>query len=104
MDLTESMDSGPRKILDTAVKMGVPRHAPGLNPGSGISLGSATISPVDMANSYGTIADGGTAKKWFVISKVTDSNGRSEYKAPKKTSARSPRTSTATSATPCSRW
>jgi membrane peptidoglycan carboxypeptidase len=38
-----------------------------------------------MANAYGTIADGGKAKKWYVISKVTDSNGRSEYKAPSTT-------------------
>ena len=81
VDLTESMSNGPRKILDTAVKMGVPRSAPGLKPTSGISLGSATISPVDMANAYGTIADGGTAKKWYVISKVTDGNGAKQFTA-----------------------
>jgi membrane peptidoglycan carboxypeptidase len=84
-DLTASMSNGPQKIMDTAVKMGIPKDAPGLKPYPGIALGSATISPIDMANSYGTIADGGKAKKWYVISKVTDSNGRSEYKAPSTT-------------------
>ncbi len=31
-DLTASMDNGPQKIMDTAVKMGIPRDAPGLKP------------------------------------------------------------------------
>ena len=64
--------------------MGVPATAPGLEPVAGISLGSATISPVDMANSYGTIADGGRAKKWYVIYKVTSAEGSVRYKAPTK--------------------
>jgi membrane peptidoglycan carboxypeptidase len=84
VDMTESMSGGPRKILDMAVAMGVPRGAPGLSPGAGISLGSATISPVDMANAYGTIADGGRAKSWYAISKVTDSSGTTRYQAPSK--------------------
>jgi membrane peptidoglycan carboxypeptidase len=81
-DLTASMDKGPQKIMGAAVKMGIPRDAPGLKPYPGIALGSATVSPIDMANAYGTIADGGKVKKWYVISKVTDSNGRREYKVP----------------------
>ena len=84
VDLTESMEDGPRKILDMAVRMGVPRTAAGLQPFPGISLGSATVSPIDMANSYGTIADGGRAKKWFVIERVTDQDGTRQYTAPKK--------------------
>jgi membrane peptidoglycan carboxypeptidase len=84
VDLTQSMDKGPQKILDMAVKMGIPRSAPGLDPVAGISLGSATVSPVDMANAYGTIADGGRAKAWYAISKVTDSSGTTRYRAPTK--------------------
>src|SRR4051812_39099455 len=85
VDLTQSMDKGPQKILDMAVKMGVPRDAPGLRPVSGISLGSATVSPVDMANAYGTIADGGRAKQWYAITKVTDDTGAKRYQAPRQT-------------------
>jgi membrane peptidoglycan carboxypeptidase len=44
MDLTMSMRNGPEKILRSAVDMGVPRHAPGLVPQTGIALGSATVS------------------------------------------------------------
>jgi membrane peptidoglycan carboxypeptidase len=84
VDMTESMRDGPRKIRDMAVAMGVPRSAPGLEPGAGISLGSATISPVEMANAYGTIADGGRAKSWYAISKVTDPSGTKRYQAPTK--------------------
>ncbi|MEO5710564.1 MAG: transglycosylase domain-containing protein [Nocardioidaceae bacterium] len=84
VDLTESMDNGPEKIKVMAVKMGVPSNAPGLEPVAGISLGSATISPVDMANSYGTIADGGKAKAWYVINKVASAEGKALYRAPKK--------------------
>ena len=84
VDLTQAMDNGPEKIRDMAVKMGVPKSAPGLEPVAGISLGSATINPIDMANSYGTIADGGRAKQWYVISKVTSAAGEPRYRAPKR--------------------
>ena len=91
VDLTASMSNGPQKIRDQAVKMGVPRKAPGLKATSGISLGSLTINPIDMANSYGTIADGGNAKPWYVISKVTDATGRNRYKVPSKTTRAVPK-------------
>jgi membrane peptidoglycan carboxypeptidase len=85
VDLTESMDNGPQKIKDMAVAMGIPTNAPGLEAVPSISLGSATISPVDLANGYATIADGGRAKKWFVLAKVRDDQGRTRYQAPEKT-------------------
>src|SRR6478735_9571634 len=66
-DLTMSMDDGPQKILDTAERLGIPpwqrgmggfnnlHNSPGLEPVSGIALGSATIAPVNMANAYASI-------------------------------------------------
>ncbi len=104
VDLTQSMENGPQKILDMAVKMGVPSSAPGLEPVAGISLGSATISPVDMANSYGTIADGGKAKKWYVINKVTSAGGEGAVQGPEADQAGAVRGHRpATSASRCSR-
>ena len=85
VDLTESMDNGPQKIKETAVKMGIPTDAPGLDAVATISLGSATINPIDMANSYGTIAADGKAKSWYAVSEVTDPNGTVRYRAPHKT-------------------
>jgi membrane peptidoglycan carboxypeptidase len=68
------MVDGPEKVLDTAVAMGVPRDARDLEPVTGIALGSAIISPVDMANGYGTIAEGGMEKDWYVVESVADSD------------------------------
>jgi membrane peptidoglycan carboxypeptidase len=84
MDLTASIEHGPKQILDTAVDMGVPRDASGLAPISGIALGSAIVSPIDMANSYATIADRGQAKDWYAVTRV-QRRGRTEFEAkPKK--------------------
>ncbi|HEX4977043.1 MAG TPA: transglycosylase domain-containing protein [Nocardioides sp.] len=85
VDLVDTMDSGPQKVIDTAVDLGIPRKAPGLEPGVGVALGSATVSPIDMANAYGTIADNGVHKDWFVISKVTDGDGNELFKRSTKT-------------------
>ena len=72
-DLTVSMPDGPDKILETAEDLGIPDwdknqsgynnldNSPGLEPVTGIALGSATIAPVNMANAYATIANGGRA-------------------------------------------
>ena len=84
MDLTEAMDEGPQKILSMANRMGIPKDIPDLKPTSGISLGSAKISTIDMANAYGTIAAGGQSKEWFAISKVTSATGKNQYEAPKR--------------------
>jgi membrane peptidoglycan carboxypeptidase len=85
IDMTQAMDNGPKKIRDMAVAMGLP-DKPALEANAGISLGSAPQSPIDMANAYATIADGGLHHDWFVVSKVTRaSNGEVLYTAPRKT-------------------
>jgi membrane peptidoglycan carboxypeptidase len=84
-DLTQSIPDGPEKILDMAVDMGIPRDSPGLEPNAGIALGSATISPISMANAYATIADDGVYRKWFIIRKVSRaSDGKVLYKVPRR--------------------
>ncbi|MCW2868339.1 MAG: glycosyl transferase, family 51 [Marmoricola sp.] len=86
-DLTESLGTdGPRQILNTAVKVGVPRKTPGLEANNAIALGSATISPVVMANAYATFANGGRHHEVFTVKKVTRaSDGKVLYRAPRKT-------------------
>ena len=78
IDLTESMDNGPEAVVKQANLMGIPpelpksgeakdpgfgfpNNTPGLEPGVGVALGSATVSPINMANGYATIANGGRA-------------------------------------------
>ncbi|MBZ5738166.1 transglycosylase domain-containing protein [Nocardioides mangrovi] len=96
-DLTMSMDDGPEKILDTAEALGIPRwdksksgynnidNSPGLEPVSGIALGSATIAPVNMANAYASIANGGKAAPLHVVDKVVDKDGTVLYQRKQRT-------------------
>ena len=91
IDLTESMEDGPQKVVDTAVDMGIPPAEPpkepwgfpttsgGLLPNAGVALGSQTVSPINMANGYATIANGGVAAEPFIIEKVVDQNGEKRY-------------------------
>jgi len=86
-DLTQAIPNGPQRILDTAHAMGIPTwhrnmnsynhlyNSPGLEPVAGIALGSATVAPINMANAYATIANGGRAADVHVIDKVVDRNG-----------------------------
>jgi membrane peptidoglycan carboxypeptidase len=86
VDLTESIPNGPEKIKQTAIKMGIPASTPGLDPVATIALGSASVSPISMANAYSTIADGGMHHDPFVVSKVIRaSTGEVLYTAPRKT-------------------
>nr|WP_258562755.1 transglycosylase domain-containing protein [Nocardioides sp. MAH-18] len=90
-DLTVSMPDGPDKILKTAEDLGIPNwdrdqggynnidNSPGLEPVAGIALGSATIAPVNMANAYASIANGGRAAQLHVVEKVVSKDGEQLY-------------------------
>jgi membrane peptidoglycan carboxypeptidase len=91
VDMSNSMDGGPQKILDMANKMGIPpakanSKYPGipnstrdLEPDALITLGKARISAINLANTYATIADGGQRAPVHVISKVIGSSGKVLY-------------------------
>ncbi|HEX5087475.1 MAG TPA: transglycosylase domain-containing protein [Nocardioides sp.] len=90
-DLTVSMPDGPQQILEMMNKMGIPpnkgpgkhygfpRASAGLDPYPSITLGSATISPINLANAYATIANGGRFHEPFIIEKVTSKDGEVLY-------------------------
>lgn len=91
IDLTQSMEDGPQRIVDTAVDMGIPpaeparpawgfpTSSPGLEAITGVALGSQTVSPINMANAYATIANGGEAAEPYIIEKVVDADGETRY-------------------------
>ena len=85
VDLTLSLSNGPKAVVDTAVDMGIPKDAPDLRPEAGVALGSAIVSPIDMANSYGTLADNGRAKDWYVVNRVENPNGEVRYSHQRET-------------------
>ena len=91
IDMTLSMPDGPNQIISTANAMGIPpaepadppygipTSSPGLQPNTGVSLGSQTVSPINMANGYATIANRGVAADAYIIEKVVDRDGVVRY-------------------------
>ncbi|MDN5745254.1 MAG: penicillin-binding protein, partial [Nocardioidaceae bacterium] len=91
IDMTLATPDGPEKIINTANKMGIPPQepadkpygfptsTPGLQPNIGVGLGSQTVSPINMANGYATIANRGVAADPFIIEKVVDNKGATRY-------------------------
>ena len=92
VDMSHSIPNGPRKIYQNALKMGLPPMKanptyPGipattqdLQPDDTlITLGKARVSPINLANTYATIAAEGKRSQVHVISKVTDQNGTVLY-------------------------
>ncbi len=92
VDLTTSIPDGPEQVMEMMNAMGIPPKkapkknaygmpddSPGLEPFAGIALGSATVSPINMANGYATIANGGRFHAPFIIAKVVDKDGETIY-------------------------
>ena len=85
------MPDGPQKVLEMMNAMGIPpnkgpgkhygypRASAGLDPYPSITLGSATISPINMANGYATIANGGRFHEPYIIEKVESKDGEVLY-------------------------
>lgn len=90
IDMTLAMEDGPESIISMARKMGIPPQrpgqqvgfpdvSPGLQPITGVALGSQTVSPINMANGYATLANEGVAAEPYVIEKVTTADGEVLY-------------------------
>ena len=92
VDLTTSIPDGPQQVMETMNAMGIPpAKAPrknaygfpdssrGLEPFPGIALGSATVSPINMANGYATIANGGRFHAPYIIEEVVNDAGEVIY-------------------------
>jgi membrane peptidoglycan carboxypeptidase len=63
---------GPQAIADTASKAGVTSK---LDPTLSLALGASAVSPLDMANSYATLARGGVRTQPIFIRRVEDKDG-----------------------------
>ncbi|MDO5068239.1 MAG: transglycosylase domain-containing protein [Propionibacteriaceae bacterium] len=83
VDMTQEMKDGPQEVIKAANDAGAP-EGPGWDPNNRIALGAAEVSPLDMANSYATLADGGKYKPTHFVAKVTDRHGNVLYEAAKQ--------------------
>lgn len=93
VDMTDAIPDGPRAIYRTARAAGIPPAKPdpdfpGIPMNSGadfnpenflLTLGNAVVSPINMANAYATIANGGRRANAHVVSKVVDRSGVVRY-------------------------
>jgi membrane peptidoglycan carboxypeptidase len=71
----------PADVLASAVDAGIPPDAPGLLPNVRITLGTASIHPIDMADAYATFAAGGVRAPWYTVAEVRRDNGGLLYRA-----------------------
>ncbi|MBA2445714.1 MAG: penicillin-binding protein, partial [Nocardioidaceae bacterium] len=72
----DTQTDGIQQVIDSAVDAGVPASSPGLDkPFPSVVLGSASVSPVEMAEAYGTFAALGEHTSWYLIEKVEDASG-----------------------------
>jgi membrane peptidoglycan carboxypeptidase len=83
-DLT--MTIGPELVRDAAIRAGVPTKQPGgastgLEPTSRIALGTASITPLHLANAYGTFAAQGVATEPYTVALVRNANGKELHRA-----------------------
>lgn len=78
---------GPQKVIDTAQRLGAIKEpgAQDWEANNRVAIGSAQVSPLNMANAYATFANNGTYVQHHVIAKITDSSGRVIYQADPKT-------------------
>jgi membrane peptidoglycan carboxypeptidase len=79
VDLT--MEIGPDKVLDAAVRAGIPENAPGLNADARITLGTSSVTPVQLADAYATLAAQGEQADWYTVAEVRDPSGAVRYSA-----------------------
>lgn len=79
--LGNEQKSGEEMVKDAAIRAGVPADSPGLTSIPKISLGQASVAPIDMANAYATFAAGGQRAEWHVVDKVTTKDGKILYQA-----------------------
>lgn len=63
---------GPDKVVDVAKRMGI--TSPLTATGS-LTLGSESVTPLEMANAYATIANGGTHYDPECVERIVDHNG-----------------------------
>nr|WP_241562519.1 transglycosylase domain-containing protein [Streptomyces hoynatensis] len=65
-------DVGLDRVKDTAVALGIPADTPGLDSAQGsVTLGTATPSPLDVAEAYATLAAHGWHRPAVLVEKVT---------------------------------
>ncbi|MEU0850312.1 transglycosylase domain-containing protein [Streptomyces flaveolus] len=78
-----AVDVGPSKVKETAVDLGLAADTPEMPEGPAIALGTATASPLDMAQAYATLANHGRHTPYTLVEKVMK-DGKHEVELPER--------------------
>ncbi|MER7717295.1 transglycosylase domain-containing protein [Streptomyces flaveolus] len=78
-----AVDVGPSKVKETAVDLGLAADTPEMPEGPAIALGTATASPLDMAQAYATLANHGRHAPYTLVEKVMK-DGKHEVGLPER--------------------
>ncbi|MBD0291213.1 MAG: PBP1A family penicillin-binding protein [Thermoleophilia bacterium] len=73
-----TLDVGPEKVVDVAHRMGIKTK---LEPVASVGLGSNSVSVLEMASAYATLAAGGVHSEPMAIRKVVLANGHEDDEA-----------------------
>jgi penicillin-binding protein 1A len=74
-----ALDVGPQNIVDMARKLGIRTSA--LTPDPAIALGAESVTPLEEASAYATLAAGGIYSKPMAITKVVLPDGKADTTA-----------------------
>lgn len=82
VDLT--MTIGPEAVVDAAARLGIPRTLPdgepnGLLPNARVTLGTASVSPLQMAAAYAALGAEGVYAEPFSVARVRTASGELLY-------------------------
>lgn len=80
VDLTDEMDQGPQAIAQAAADAGA-GEPPEDQIHNRLPLGFTEVSPLDVANSYATLANGGQRNETHIVESVEDRDGNVLYEA-----------------------
>jgi membrane peptidoglycan carboxypeptidase len=75
-----AVDIGPDKALGAATAAGIPSDAPGLIATPSVTLGVASVSPLQMADAYATFAAQGQQADAYSVAEVRGDNGGLLYR------------------------
>ena len=69
---------GPAKVADFAKRAGITSP---LDAGLPLALGASSVAPLELANAYATIADGGKVTEPILVTRIVDRAGKDLYLA-----------------------
>ena len=69
---------GPQRVADFAHRAGI---ASELDPRLPLALGASSVTPLELANAYATIADGGRFSEPILVTRIVDRTGKDVFLA-----------------------